>query len=32
MTLSEFVKLLDGRGFSRMIIGEAEIYDIIEDA
>jgi hypothetical protein len=30
MTLREFVELLDGHGFSRMIIGEAEIYDIVK--
>jgi len=30
MTLRKFVNLLDGHGFSRMIIGEVEIYDIIE--
>lgn len=30
MTLNEFISQLDGRAFKRMIIGEAEIYEIVE--
>ena len=30
MTLKEFVSQLNGHGFKRLVIGEAEIYEIVE--
>jgi hypothetical protein len=30
MTLREFLRMIEGKSFKRMIIGEAEIYELVE--